>query len=221
MNCALAKSRVLIVDDHSVFRQGMAQVIAHEQDLEVCAEAANAEAALQALRESRPDLALLDISLRGTNGIDLLKQIKAEHPGLPVLILSMHDETHYALPSLRAGANGYVMKSEALKQVVSAVRKVLSGGIYVSSDLGERPIFKAISALNGGGTSPVDALTATERDVFWRLGDSLPLPEIAAQLQMSLTEAEAARSSIQEKLGCRSASELVRFAVDWGSQRVS
>ena len=139
--------RVLIVDDHPVFRHGMAALIAAEKDLAVCGEADSAPAALEAMRRLKPDLAMLDISLQGTNGIELVKLMRAEQPRLPILMLSMHDESLYALRALRAGARGYVMKAEAMTHVLAALRKVLSGDIYVSPRFSERLVFKAIQSL--------------------------------------------------------------------------
>ncbi|MDQ3624530.1 MAG: response regulator transcription factor, partial [Verrucomicrobiota bacterium] len=162
--------RILIVDDHPVFRHGIATLISGEKDLMVCGEADAAPAALEAMRRLRPDVALLDVSLPGTNGIELIKLMKAEQPKLPILMLSMHDESLYALRALRAGALGYVMKAEALTHVLAALRKVLKGDIYVSPRFSERLVFKAIQSLEGGMGSPVDKLSDRELEVLQLLG---------------------------------------------------
>ena len=214
----VGKRKVLIVDDHPVFREGMSQVIEQESDLEVCGEAANADAAIEAVRNLLPDLALLDISLRGTNGIDLLKQMKAIQPHLPVIIVSMHDESLYALPSLRAGASGYLMKCEAVKQVVAAMRRVLAGEVYVSSEISDRLIFKALHSLAEGEGSPVDSLAESDLKVLQLIGRGLDTSEIARQMQVSVAMIESHRAQIQEKLGCKSIGDMVRFAIDWSGQ---
>ena len=210
-----AKHQVLIVDDHHVFRHGLSQVIAHEEDLEVCAEAGNAREAIEVVGRLKPDLALLDISLRGTNGIDLLKHLKAAQPGLPVLILSMHDESLYALPALRAGASGYVMKSEALQQVVAAIRRVLCGQLYVSPDLSEQLILKAMQAFSQNSSSPGDLLSERELEVLHLIGRGCEMRDIARELNAGVESIEGDRARIKEKLGCESGDDVVRFVLEW------
>ncbi len=209
------KRRVLIVDDHPVFRHGMAALINAEPDLAVCGEASNSPLALEAMRTLQPDVALLDVSLPGTNGIELIKLMKAERPKLPLLMLSMHDESLYALRALRAGASGYVMKAEALNQVLNALRKVLKGEVYVSPQFSERLIFKAIHSLDGGMGSPVDQLSDRELEVLQLLGRGFGTREIAGELHLSVKTIETHRAHIKEKLGFKDASEMVRFAIDW------
>lgn len=206
---------ILIVDDHPIFRHGIAALIGAERDFKICGEAANAEAALTAMREFKPDVALLDLSLNGSDGIELIKLMKAEHPGMPVLILSMHDESLYALRALRAGAQGYVMKSEAAKLVVTALRKVLSGDIYVSPRFRERLIFKAIQSLEGGMGTPVDKLSDRELEVLQLLGKGRSTREVAEELHLSIKTIETHRAHIKEKLGFKDPTEMVRFATEW------
>src|SRR5678816_365243 len=182
---APAQRRVLIVDDHPVFRHGIAALIAAEKDLTVCGEAESAPAALDVYKRQKPDLAMLDISLQGTNGIELVKLMRAEQPRLPILMLSMHDESLYALRALRAGARGYVMKAEAMTHVLAALRKVLAGDIYVSSRFSERLVFKAIQSLEGGMGSPVDKLSDRELEVLQLLGRGFGTREIANELHLS------------------------------------
>ena len=212
------QKRILIVDDHPVFRHGVAALIAGEKDLVICGHAETAPAALDAMRQLKPDLAMLDISLQGTNGIELVKLMKAEEPRLPILILSMHDESLYALRALRAGARGYVMKAEAMTHVLSAVRKVLEGGIYVSPRFSERLVFKAIQSLEGGMGSPVDKLSDRELEVLHLLGRGFGTREIASELHLSVKTIETHRAHIKEKLGFKDAGEMVRFAIDWVTQ---
>lgn len=213
-----SKRRVLIVDDHPVFRHGISALINAEPDLEVCGEASSSSSALEAMRQLKPDVALLDISLPGTNGIELIKLMKAENPKLPLLMLSMHDESLYALRALKAGALGYVMKAEALTHVLDALRKALLGEIYVSPRLSERLIFQAIQSVDGGTGSPVDRLSDRELEVLELLGRGLGTKEIAAQLHLSVKTIETHRAHIKEKLGFRDAGEMVRFAIDWVAQ---
>ncbi|MHA3770070.1 response regulator transcription factor [Verrucomicrobiota bacterium sgz303538] len=214
-NGELRRRSVLIVDDHPVLRHGIAQIINHEKDLVVCGEAESAPTALEAMRRLKPDLALLDISLQGTNGIELIKLMRAEQPKLPILMLSMHDESLYALRALRAGARGYVMKGEAMEHVLTALRKVLEGDIYVSPRFSERLVFKAIQSLEGGMGSPVDKLSDRELEVLQLLGKGFGTREIANELHLSIKTIETHRAHIKEKLGFKDAGEMVRFAIDW------
>lgn len=206
------------MDDHPVFRHGISALINAESDLEVCGEASSSPTALDAMRTLSPDVALLDISLPGTNGIELIKLMKAEQPKLPLLMLSMHDESLYALRALKAGALGYVMKAEALTHVLDALRKVLRGDIYVSPRLSERLIFQAIQTAEGGSGSPVDRLSDRELEVLELLGRGFGTKEIAGELHLSVKTIETHRAHIKEKLGFRDAGEMVRFAIDWVAQ---
>jgi DNA-binding NarL/FixJ family response regulator len=210
--------RILIVDDHPVFRHGVAALIAAETDLTVCGEADSAPAALEAMRRLKPDLAILDISLQGTNGIELVKLMRAEQPRLIIIMLSMHDESLYALRALRAGARGYVMKGEAMTHVIAALRKVLGGDIYVSPRFSERLVFKAIQSLEGGMGSPVDKLSDRELEVLQLLGRGFGTREIANELHLSVKTIETHRAHIKEKLCFKDAGEMVRFAIDWVAQ---
>jgi DNA-binding NarL/FixJ family response regulator len=213
------KSRILIVDDHPLFRHGIADLINAEPDLEVCGEADNAPAALDVIRTHAPDLVTIDISLRGANGIELLKSIKAEHARLPVLVLSMHDESLYALRSLRAGARGYIMKQEALDRVMSAIRQVLRGDLYVSPSMSGRMIEEFVQG-STGGSSIADKLTDRELEIMQLIGQGHGVQQIAQELNLSAKTVETHRAHIKEKLNFQTARELARFAVQWVDQQV-
>lgn len=209
------RHRVLIIDDHPLLRRGMSALLSDAPDLNVCGEAENAKDALQAMRDLVPQVALVDINLPGANGLELIKLMLAEQPKLRILVVSMHDETLYALRSLRAGAKGYLMKAEALDQIVTAVRKVAEGNIYVTPRFSERLVFKAIQSLEGGMGSPVDRLSDRELEVLRLLGKGLGTRDIAHTLHLSVKTIETHRAHIKEKLGFKEAAEMVRFAIDW------
>jgi DNA-binding NarL/FixJ family response regulator len=213
-----SQKQILIVDDHPVFRRGIAALISEQKDLSVCGEADSAAHALEAMRRLKPDIALLDISMPGTNGIELIKLMMAEQPKLSILMLSMHDESLYALRALRAGAKGYVMKAEAMNLVLTALRKVINGEIYVSPRFSERLVFKAIQSLEGGMGSPVDKLSDRELEVLQLLGKGFGTREIANELHLSVKTIETHRAHIKEKLGFKDAGEMVRFSIDWVAQ---
>ena len=190
-------------------------MISGEPGFEVCAEAATSPAALEAMRRLNPDVAVLDISLKGTNGIELVKLMHAEQPRLPILMLTMHEESLYALRALRAGASGYLMKSDPPTEMMAALRRVLSGEIYVSPRFRERLVFKAIESIDSGMGSPVDKLSDRELEVLNLLGKGFGTREIANALHLSIKTIETHRAHIKEKLGFRESGEMVRFAIEW------
>ncbi len=211
---------VLVVDDHPLFRRGVVQLLNDEPDLEVRAEARTSNQALGAIRLQKFDLAVVDIGLEGSaNGIELTKSIKAERPKLPVLVLSMHDETLFAERALRAGARGYVMKREALDNFISAVRTVLRGEIFISPNMSKRMIF---AHLHGGAdaSSPVDTLSDRELEILQLIGEGQEVREIAQCLHLSPKTIEAHRSNIKGKLDLGNARDVVRFAVSWVNQQL-
>ena len=210
-----SRHRVIIIDDHPLLRRGMVALLSDQPDLHVCGEAENAKAALQVMRDLVPDVALVDINLPGANGLELIKLMLAEQPKLRILVVSMHDESLYALRSLRAGAKGYLMKAEAIDQIVAAVRRVAEGNIYVTPRFSERLVFKAIQSLEGGMGSPVDRLSDRELEVLRLLGKGLGTRDIAHTLHLSVKTIETHRAHIKEKLGLKEAAEMVRFAIDW------
>jgi DNA-binding NarL/FixJ family response regulator len=209
---------ILIVDDHPLFRKGMVQLLSQEPDLEVRREAPDHAHALTALRKEKFDLAVIDIGLQGgANGIELMKSIKAEFPNLPVLVLSMHDEALYAERALRAGARGYVMKREALDNILTAMRTILQGEIYISPIMSKRMIFEHI---NGPGeTSAVDRLTDRELEILELIGAGHEVRAIADTLHLSSKTVEAHRAHIKEKLNLKNAREVGRFATNWVNQQ--
>jgi len=206
---------VLLVDDHPVFRQGLKFVVGQDPEFIVCGEADSAPTAMTEFRKLQPALVVLDVSMPGINGIELIKMILAEAPKTPILVVSMHDETLYALRSLKAGARGYVMKAEAMTSVAAALRRIASGKTYVSASFGEQLIFKAIQSINEGMGSPVDVLSDRELEVLEKLGKGLSTRAIAEEMHLSPKTIETHRAHIKEKLMFKDGTAMARFAVDW------
>lgn len=209
------KRGVLVVDDHPLFRRGVVQLLNDEPDLEVRAEAGTSQQALTEIRRRKLDLAVVDIGLEGSaNGIELTKSIKAEKPKLPVLVLSMHDETIFAERALRAGARAYVMKREALDHFINAVRTVLRGEIFISPQMSARMIYDHI---HGGSATqlPIDRLSDRELEVLQLIGEGKEVGDIARRLSLSQKTVEAHRAHIKEKLQLQNARQVARFAADW------
>jgi DNA-binding NarL/FixJ family response regulator len=206
---------VLVVDDHPIVRERLAELINQEPDLNVCGEAEDAREALKAVESLRPDLAIVDITLKDTYGIELIKQLKEHHPKLPILVLSMHDESLYGERALRAGARGYLTKQEATKKVVTAIRLILSGGIYVSEKMASTILQKVAGGASVEGGSPVDVLSARELEVFQLLGQGLAVRQIAENLFISVKTVEAHREHIKQKMKFKGSSELLRYAIEF------
>jgi len=210
-----SKQGILIVDDHPMMREGLAQLIELESDLCVAGQADNAAQALQAIGTLLPDLALVDISLPDKNGIELIKDLQTLHPQLPVLVVSMHDETLYAERVLRAGARGYIMKQEGGKKLMQAIRHVLHGQIYVS----ERMSAKILEIFSGRRAesvkSAVECLSDREFEVFQLIGQGQGTRQIAEHLHLSIKTVEVHRANIKRKLELKNATDLVRYAVRW------
>ncbi len=213
-SAAKKKKRLLIVDDHPMMRQGLAQLIGEETDLVVCGEAEKAAQALDAVEKLKPDLVLADISLPDRNGLELIKDMRALQPGLAVLIISMHDESLYAERVLRAGGRGYIMKQEGGRKLMTAIRQVLNGQIYVSEKMSAR-ILESFSGRPASTDASVDKLSDRELEVLELVGEGKGTREIAAQLHLSVKTVEVHRAHIKEKLNLKTAPELVRFAVRW------
>jgi DNA-binding NarL/FixJ family response regulator len=209
------KIKVFVVDDHPIVRQGLALLINREQDLVVCGEAEDAQSAMQSVTVVRPDIMVVDISLNGPDGLDLLKDIRMRHPDLPVLILSMHDESIYAERALRAGAQGYIMKQEATEKVLVALRRILSHEIYVSERIANRMLQRYIGSPTSERPSSVADLTDRELEVFRLIGEGHSTRQIAEELHISVKTVESYQAHIKEKLSLRSARELVQHAIQW------
>jgi DNA-binding NarL/FixJ family response regulator len=206
---------ILIVDDHPIFRMGMRELLNQEEDFSVCAVAENIGQARKALREHKPDLAIVDISLSEENGLDLVKEIAAGPCRLPVLVLSLHDESVWAERAIRAGARGYVMKKEASESVISAIRNILNGKIHVSSDMMAHLLDKFQVNPEGSGAPTVDVLTDRELEVFRLIGSGLATREIASRMNLGIKTIGTYRDRIKQKLCIKNAAELTRRAVLW------
>jgi DNA-binding NarL/FixJ family response regulator len=211
--CAV-KRRVLVVDDHPIVREGMALLINREPDLAVCADAEESNAALEAIDSLRPDLAIVDISLPGRDGLELLKMIRAKDPQMPVLILSMHGETTYAERALRAGANGYIMKQEATDKVLVAIRRILNREIYVSEEIANRMLRHFVGGHDSDERSPLDGLSDRELEVLRRMGEGQSTRQIAEELHLSVKTIETHQARLKEKLSLRTSRELVQYAIE-------
>jgi DNA-binding NarL/FixJ family response regulator len=205
----------MVVDDHPVVRRGLAYLINQEGDLIVCGEAEDAHEALAQVQKQRPDLAIVDLVLKQSSGIDLVKELKRRYPKLPVLVISMHEESLYAERALRAGAKGYIMKHEVDEVIMNAIRRVLKGEIYVSSAVSERILqsFTQASAQHSGAS--VQSLSDRELEVFHLIGRGVKTREIAERLHVSTKTVETYRARIKLKLHLSSSGELTQFAVEW------
>ena len=213
-NPSAPKCKVFLVDDHPIVRQGLALFIEREPDLMVCGEAEDATSALQAIRDAAPDFVILDISLNGPDGLELLKTLRVRYPNLPALVLSMHDESVYAERALRAGANGYIMKQEAADKVITAIRHILGGDVYLSDRLTKQMLQQFVN----GSISPRDPLAKLsdrELEVFRLIGAGHGTRQIADELHVSTKTVESYQAHIKEKLALRNARELVQYAVEW------
>lgn len=211
---APSKQRIVIVDDHPMMREGLAQLIDNEPDLIVEAQADSAGQALHTIESSVPNLLLVDISLPDKGGLELIKDVHTLHPTLPILVISMHDETLYAERVLRAGGRGYIMKQEGGKKLMQAIRQVLSGHIYVSEKISAK-ILENFSGNRGESQSPVEKLSDREFEVFQLLGQGQGTRDIAEHLHLSIKTVEVHRANIRKKLELATGNELVRYAIRW------
>jgi len=206
---AAAKKKILIVDDHPLVREGLRRIIDSQPDLTVCGEASNAKEAVAAVATHQPNLVLLDLSMPGRDGIDLTKQLWLDNSKLPVLVLSMHDESVYAERTLRAGARGYIMKSELPETLLAAIRRILSGEVSVSNMIVTQMTNKMS---RGNSLSPMDLLSDRELEIFRLFGEGNPRSKVAADLDLSVKTVETHRSNIYRKLSLRGADDLRRHA---------
>ncbi len=210
----VAKVQVFLVDDHPVVRQGIAMLIDQEADMCVCGEADNAETAVRMINEQKPDLAIVDLSLKNSSGLELIKDLQVRDPQVKVLVLSMHDEAFYAERVLRAGARGYMTKDEGTEKVVEGIRMLLNGEVYVSDRVASKMIGKLIGG-RGASWSKIDGLTDRELEVFELIGTGLGTREIAGKLHVSIKTIESHREHMKEKLCIANATELLKYAVQW------
>ncbi len=210
-----AKRRILVVDDHPFMRAGLAQLINQQPDLAVCGEAGDPAAAAAELARSQPDLVLTDITMPGRSGIEFIKDLRAAHPHLAILVVSMHDEAIYAERLLRAGARGYIMKEAGGENLLTAIRQVLGGAVYVSPSLSAKILETVSGRIPRGSSSPIQKLTDREFEVFRLIGQGKSTRDIATQLHLSSKTVDVHRSHIKEKLGLTDVTALVRHAVRW------
>ncbi|MFZ3216004.1 MAG: response regulator transcription factor [Candidatus Acidiferrales bacterium] len=210
-----SEAKVFLVDDHPIVRQGLALLINREADLVVCGEADGGYGVLQTISDLQPDIVLLDISLNGPDGLEILKSMRMREPNLPVLILSMHDEQTYAERALRAGANGYIMKQEATEKVLIAIRRILRGEVYLSDRLTNRMLKHFVRGSVPTAENPLANLSDRELEVFRLIGEGHATRQIADELHISIKTVESYQAHIKEKLALRSARELVQRAIKW------
>jgi len=209
------KKTVFVVDDHPLLRQGLAMMINQETDLMVCGEAEDAPAAMKAIAAFKPDILIADISMNGPDGLDLLKNLRMLYPDLPVLVLSMHDESIYAERALRARANGYIMKQEATEKVLVAIRRILDGEIYLSSRMANKLLQQYMSGQTVQTDSRLAALSDRELEVFRLIGEGLGTRQIAEALHLSMKTVESYQAHLKEKLSLRTGRELMQHAIQW------
>jgi DNA-binding NarL/FixJ family response regulator len=209
------RKRILLVDDHAVVRYGIAQLINQQSDLMVCGEEEDATNALSAIGKLKPDLVIADISLKDSSGLELMRNIKAQYSGLPVLVVSTHDEMIYAEIAFRAGALGYLMKGDALDKIVSAIRRVLSGNVYVSDALTAKMLQHQVRGQKDIQQPPLKGLSDRELEVFQLIGQWKKTKEIAGQLHLSIKTVEYYREQIKQKLNLKGGVELTQYATSW------
>jgi DNA-binding NarL/FixJ family response regulator len=208
------KERVVIVDDHPLFRERLSELINHEPDMEVCGEAEDARRAIELIRNTSPDLAIVDITLKESSGLELIKNIRELPTAVPVLVLSMHDESLYAERALRAGAAGYITKHESAENVLLAVRRVLAGEVYLSGTL-TSAFLKGLTSGLKSTSQPLDRLTDRELEILELIGRGRATRQIAETLRLGVATVDTYRARIKEKMNFRSGTELQHFAIRW------
>lgn len=209
------KTKILLVEDHPIFRQGLAQLINSVSDMTVCGEAEDFAEALRLIKETNPDLVIVDITLKNRNGIELIKDIKQLHPAVKTIVLSMHDEKVYAQRALRAGAKGYIMKLEASENILKIIHHVLAGNVYVSNEIVTKIFNMFFDGRTNDDNEPINLLTDRELEVFQLVGQGFGTRQIAAKLHISIKTVENHRAHIKEKLNIKNAIELVQQATLW------
>lgn len=209
------KTRIYLVDDHALIRRGLVTLIDAENDMEVCGQAEDAATALNQIMKIQPDLVIVDISLKGNSGLELIKNIKAFNPKIQILVLSMHHESIYALRVLKAGARAYVMKQDVVTKVLDAIRRIRNGQLYVSDDVANQMLNRLVSGETAEDSSPVASLSDRELEIVNLIGHGMLTREIASQLHVSIKTVETHRAHIKDKLNLRNATQLVQFCVRW------
>lgn len=218
----LAKHRIFLVDDHPITREGLARLINHEPDMEVCGQANTAAKAVTEIETAKPDLVVVDVSLTtGASGLELIKDLLVRHPRLRMLALSTHDEALYAERALRAGAKGYVMKQEPTEKVMTAIRQVLDGRIYLSDAMNNRLLHRMTQSGSAPTATEIERLSDRELEVYRLIGQGRGTRQIATELHLSISTVETYRTHIKDKLHLASAPELVRRAVEWVHSQAS
>lgn len=209
------KTRIFVVDDHALIRRGLATLIGGEPDMEVCGQAEDAASALSQIMKIQPDLVIVDISLKGNSGLELIKNIKAFSQKIQILVLSMHHESIYALRVLKAGARAYVMKQDVVNKVLDAIRRIRNGQLYVSDEVANQMLNRLVSGETAEDASPVATLSDRELEIVNLIGHGMLTREIASQLHVSIKTVETHRAHIKDKLNLRNATQLVQFCVRW------
>ena len=212
------KIKVIIVDDHPVVCQGLAQIVSQDENLHVCAEAEDAKTAFKAIKKHRPDIAIIDISLKDISGLELIKWVKGLDFKVAMLVISVHDESIYAERALKAGADGYLMKQESPDKIIQAIRQILKGEIYISDSIAKRLIRHLLKG-HGEKATPIDSLSDRELEVLQLLGRGFKPKQIADKLCLSIKTIETYQSNIKEKLFLNNAFELAQYAVQWMRQK--
>lgn len=209
------KAKIMIVEDHPIFRKGLAQLINEENDMAICGEAQDVVEARRALEKSRPDMIIVDLTLKGASGLELIKDVHEQLPALPILVLSMHDESIYAERVLRAGARGYIMKQEMTDKVIIAIRHVLAGKMFFSESVVESFLGMMTGKPAPSFQNPIDTSSDRELEVFTLIGKGIGRKDIGEMLHVSIKTVGTYREKIKLKLGVKSSPELVRRAVEW------
>lgn len=215
MNSTNRKQKILLVDDHPLLRHGLVGLIDQQPDMEVCGEADSASAAIELANKLRPDAAIVDLGLKKSMGLELIKDLRVQHPRLPILVLSMHDEALYTERVLRAGARGYIMKDEPGEEILAAIRRILGGKIYLSNNMGTKLLSPMMPGAPKIGQSPIDKLSDRELEVFQMLGKAYETRQIAETLRVSVKTVESYREHIKVKLNLDNSIQLIRRAVEW------
>lgn len=212
---AITRARVYVTDDHPIVRRGLAAMIEAEPDLEICGEAEDCATATSQIARLLPDVVIVDISLRGNNGLELIKNIKALDPRIRILVLSVHDESIYALRVIKAGARGYIMKQDIATKVIEGIRRILKGQMFVSERISGQIFNRFVGGRDDTGESPISSLTDRELEVTTLIGNGLATREIAVRLRMSVKTVETHRAHLKTKLNIATATQLIQFCVAW------